>query len=368
MSSRQRAYAVQSINLAGCALIIASFFCQWTRNKQFIQAVDESFPGGWLLLVIAAFASIGSTIFYFFREKRKLQWFAVQIIATSIVIYIFLVVTAFYAGLFNQLEIGYFLCGLGLVLCVFEIIVFIVFHPSFEPAPNNSKQQAIEAAAVDLEKKFYEALDHEIRRKILRMIGENGYGTFTEFKAALDIGTGTLYHHLNTLSTLIYQKDDKKYYLTKLGEMTLQFMQDNVSYLGAIKEKDMHGKEARKIKEYLAWLDSRLLFSKIFEGTSRFKRYLLFLPITMYIAGALLGFQNYFYFFAAYSFYGTDTLFTPMLQLPAFIMLGIVSWFVMWGLIEGLCYVNFKKKADFSVSLAGCGLCSLPIFCFEVVM
>ena len=119
---------------------------------------------------------------------------------------------------------------------------------------------------------------------------------------------------------------------------------------------------------YIAWLDARRFFSRIFDNPSRLVKYILVVPLAMFIAGALLGFQNYFYFFVSYSFFGTSTLITPLVQLPAFIMEAIISWFVIWGLIEGLCYLNFKKKAVFAVSLAGCGLCALPVFCYELLV
>ena len=48
-----------------------------------------------------------------------------------------------------------------------------------------------ELSSPDTEESFYYALNHEIRRNILRLIGENGKGSFTQFKRSLDISTGT---------------------------------------------------------------------------------------------------------------------------------------------------------------------------------
>ncbi|MBN2151599.1 MAG: helix-turn-helix domain-containing protein [Candidatus Lokiarchaeota archaeon] len=366
---RQRAYGVRSINLAGSALILASACFDWTKNKTFAQAMADSIPWGGTLLVLAAVANIGLTVLYLLQGNRKILWFVLQAVATSAIIFVFLSVTNFYVDFFNSLDVGYFLCGLGLVLTVLELVSLFIFHPGLEGKAGGGDGAAVGApasggATAELEKKFYEALDHEIRRRILRMIGENGVGTFTEFKSALSIGTGTLYHHLNILSPLVFQKDDKKYYLTKLGEMTLRFMQDNLPYLGSVKQRDLEGKSTRNIQRYLAYFDARPMFARLFEGTPRLRAAYLLVPLALYTVGAFLGFQNYLYFFVVH----TSPLFAALPQVPAFIIQAVISWFVMWALIESLCYANFKKKADFPTSLAGCGISSIPIFIYEVAI
>ena len=58
----------------------------------------------------------------------------------------------------------------------------------------------------DVESSFYIALSHEIRRKILRIIGDNGFSSFTYLKRILKVSTGTIYHHLEALAQLIKQK------------------------------------------------------------------------------------------------------------------------------------------------------------------
>jgi hypothetical protein len=365
---KQRPYALRSVNLAGNALILASTLVEWTKTKTFAQAVADSIPWGGYMLVASSIASICLTVLYLSLGKRKILWFALQVLATSIIIFVFLTITSFYSEFFNSLEVGYFLCGMGLVLSVLELVTLLIFNPGLEPASGLEGNKGTTTATGDLEKKFYEALDHEIRRKILRIIGENGVGTFTDFKSALGIGTGTLYHHLNILSPLVYQKDDKKYYLTKLGDMTLQFMQDNLPYLGAVKPEDLEGKGTRKLQRYLSYLDARPIFARLFNGDARLRALYLLVPLAFYLVGSFLGFQNYLYFFVAYSFYNTAVLFTPLLQVPAFAIQAIISWLIMWALVEGLCYANFKKKADLPTSLTGCGLSSVPIFIYELAI
>ncbi|MFW9946978.1 MAG: winged helix-turn-helix domain-containing protein, partial [Candidatus Odinarchaeota archaeon] len=69
-----------------------------------------------------------------------------------------------------------------------------------------------------MESNFYYALGHDLRRKIIKIIGDNEFSSFTTLKKELKVSTGTIYHHLDALSQLIEQRKDKKYYLTELGQ------------------------------------------------------------------------------------------------------------------------------------------------------
>lgn len=63
------------------------------------------------------------------------------------------------------------------------------------------------------------------------MIGNNKNSSFTKLKKSLDVSTGTIYHHLDALSELIEQSDDKKYYLTELGQLAFNYLDDNKSLI-----------------------------------------------------------------------------------------------------------------------------------------
>jgi len=90
----------------------------------------------------------------------------------------------------------------------------------------------------DSEGQFYIALSHEIRREIIKMVGQNQKSSFTEFKRTLNCSTGTLYHHLEVLGDLIYQKPDKKYYLTVLGEHAYNILAHNLESIETSKESE----------------------------------------------------------------------------------------------------------------------------------
>jgi hypothetical protein len=98
----------------------------------------------------------------------------------------------------------------------------------------------------DIEESFYYALSHEIRRNILRMIGESGKGSFTEFKRTLKVSTGTLYHHLDVLKDLVVQDEKKKYILSTLGKHAYDFLIRNYDSMESTKVE-----ERKTLSEFL---------------------------------------------------------------------------------------------------------------------
>ncbi len=87
------------------------------------------------------------------------------------------------------------------------------------------------------EDQFYVALSHDLRRQIIKTIGRASKSSFTEFKQSLKVSTGTLYHHLEVLKDCVYQKADKKYYLTTLGEHAYHILEHNVESIEASRDK-----------------------------------------------------------------------------------------------------------------------------------
>jgi hypothetical protein len=76
----------------------------------------------------------------------------------------------------------------------------------------------IEAQNESLEESIFKTLSSQKRRDILRFIGENKQATFTQVKKAVEIDdSSSVSYHLNSLQTLITQKDEK-YDLTDLGQ------------------------------------------------------------------------------------------------------------------------------------------------------
>jgi len=76
----------------------------------------------------------------------------------------------------------------------------------------------IEAKNESLEESIFKTLSNQKRRDILRFVGEKKQVTFTEIKKAVEIeDSSSVSYHLNSLQTLIAQKDEK-YSLSELGQ------------------------------------------------------------------------------------------------------------------------------------------------------
>jgi len=77
---------------------------------------------------------------------------------------------------------------------------------------------------------LHKALSHEIRRKIIELIGENDSLSYSELSKLVHSEPGTLYHHLNFLKPLIVQGDDKLYRLTEYGKMAYDLLKKSRAY------------------------------------------------------------------------------------------------------------------------------------------
>ncbi|MHA1978228.1 MAG: ArsR/SmtB family transcription factor [Candidatus Hodarchaeales archaeon] len=73
------------------------------------------------------------------------------------------------------------------------------------------------------------ALNHDLRRKILLEIFENGVGGYTELTRALDLKSGVFYHHMRLLEDagLVQQLGDKSYDITLKGFQAIEFFRNN---------------------------------------------------------------------------------------------------------------------------------------------
>jgi DNA-binding transcriptional ArsR family regulator len=81
-----------------------------------------------------------------------------------------------------------------------------------------------------LEEEVFKALDHQIRRDILRYIGEGKKPSFTDIKnATQSTDSPTLSYHLKTLSPFLEQKDGK-YDLNPIGKAAYTLLLRTVTY------------------------------------------------------------------------------------------------------------------------------------------
>jgi len=82
----------------------------------------------------------------------------------------------------------------------------------------------------NLEEEVFKALDHQIRRNVLRYIGEAKEPTFTEILNTVNIpDSPTLSYHLKTLSPFVIQQKGR-YILSPVGKATFSLLLKTTMY------------------------------------------------------------------------------------------------------------------------------------------
>lgn len=75
------------------------------------------------------------------------------------------------------------------------------------------------------QEQLFKALDHEIRREILKRMGENP-ATYTELLKELGIESGHLAYHLRNMEELLEKDSDGFYSLTRSGKRAFSFLME----------------------------------------------------------------------------------------------------------------------------------------------
>lgn len=155
------------------------------------------------------------------------------------------------------------------------------------------------------------------------------------------MSTGTIYHHLDTLSSLIEQQDDKKYYLSELGLHAYNSLIDN---------KDNIITPEFSKKEFNSPILKGLMFltpkTYINYENKRTYRVIIFSILIALIGSLFCGLNGLFPFFLFFSeslmvFPTTETIFQFLLAL--FFIGNIFLYFLI---NEGLSRIIYKKREN----------------------
>lgn len=180
-----------------------------------------------------------------------------------------------------------------------------------------------------------------MRRKIIKIIGDNDYSSFTILKNELKVSTGTIYHHLESLSQLIEQKEDKKYYLNDLGIHAYNSLQDNIeTYVTREFSKKEFNSPILKALIYIT--PKRFITANNFNYLQ-----IIIFSLIILIFGAILSrlsalFPLFLYFG---DFYQNIEGFSDIILqlLPLFFVLNYMIYYII---IEGLCRLFYKKREN----------------------
>ncbi|MHA2089936.1 MAG: winged helix-turn-helix domain-containing protein, partial [Candidatus Kariarchaeaceae archaeon] len=155
----------------------------------------------------------------------------------------------------------------------------------------------------------FSILSHPIRRRILKQMFANDGISFSTMSQEWGIATGTIYHHIAKLSTIVYQNESNEYILNDQGISLCEWF---------LKEK--HGKATIEKIDTFTILTYPLV-KRINENVNVI---LLFLPVAFLVGFYLSSLLNIIAFgpflFPATDFFGSNFVF-----FTNFFILGIMT-------------------------------------------
>ena len=204
-------------------------------------------------------------------------------------------------------------------------------------------------------KKIYHALNHPIRREIVRLLGSRERLGATEFKEILNIGPGKLYYHLENLGSLIEQDKERKYRLSSEGNEAYQLFISGETL--TVKERT----EAPSIRYRLLESGKTVflpgwLLSYLYENPARHvPETIILLSIGGWLCYAS-GLQPLVLFYLNQS----QPLHLTMAQF-------IVSWLIVYSLGEIICFALFHRTGGNLSLLVGSALSLFPMMLYALI-
>ena len=153
------------------------------------------------------------------------------------------------------------------------------------------------------------------------------------------MSTGTIYHHLDSLSELVEQKQDKKYYLKELGIYAYNSLKNNIE---TIKSPDFTHREIKSpILRKLMWISAK----RFIQFEKKDKKFSITISLIILIIGTFLCGLNGSYSFLLFFInnnYSNPQLFLQILQYLSFIL----NYFISFIIIEGISRLFYKKDEE----------------------
>lgn len=213
---------------------------------------------------------------------------------------------------------------------------------------------------LDQEDKFFIALSHEIRRKIIKFIGLHAPTGFTELKKEIQSSTGTIYHHLDVIAEFIYQDEKKKYHLTPIGERAFNFLNLNLQQNRSqnLNEKEKGIPSQNNIINFLL---CKVIYR--FAGRSELNGYIISGIILTSIAILCSTFKiDLFLFFYLPSESNVSSGDSTFIFLRIYSFLSVFLGFILvFILSEFLCRLFFNKRENWKGLLSLIGIPYLPL-------
>ncbi len=175
------------------------------------------------------------------------------------------------------------------------------------------------------------------------------------------MSTGTIYHHLDTLSTLIEQKEDKKYYLTDLGRLAYNSLLDNIKTISSPSES----------RDFQSPIIKGLMFltpKKIIAFDEKNKLFVILITATLIGLGAVLcGLTGLFSFLLYFIPFPSEINLSDINTRIFISIVFILNFLVYFLIVEGLCRIFYKKKENSLKFFESFGIIFFPIVCYLAI-
>lgn len=157
----------------------------------------------------------------------------------------------------------------------------------------------------------------------------------------LKVSTGTIYHHLDSLSQLIEQGEKKKYYLTDLGLHAYNSLKENIEIM---ESSDFSKREfGSPLLKFLFALTP----IKFISFEEKDKTYNTIISIVILIMGTILCGLNGFYSFLLFFIKTPEDIYKlPLISHVLFSVIFIVNFLIYFLLVEICCRLFYRKKGN----------------------
>ena len=208
----------------------------------------------------------------------------------------------------------------------------------------------------EISDEIYKALSHPIRRKILRLIKDNGTISFSDLINEVQLEVGTFYYHLDAIKPLINQNSERLYQLSSLGYDVFEIMQQ-IERQTAQK----HQPRQRSFAIMRQLLYQIIVPSILFQYVAKRPRRFIFEAIIVVFVNAWIiaaaGLQPFL-------FYVTST---SIPNFPLTLTSFFIGWIIMFLFIEGLMRFLFHTKHGTTTLFTLTAFIRLPFILYAVL-
>jgi len=193
---------------------------------------------------------------------------------------------------------------------------------------------------------YYTLLRDPTRRRIIEILGTQEKIGFKELRSLLGLGVGTVYYHLDMLSSFVVQDKQRKYKLNDKGQNLYRVLKE-----GSLPPSlEISGAFSHRVEK---WLFLSSVFAKTVKP-------LLFLPASIAIlllgavGSALAQLDPALFFYFPYSTYSFTTI----------ILLFLSNWIGLFLFAEATIYLLYRRVGNDLQLFACLGLASFPMAIF----